>query len=283
MAAIKPFKKPVPEDRTIVDGIWLDILDDWSASFETSARGNTANKVFVQDQTTESLDVPFLLDRGPFTLDGDTIRDSRFFDVLTGHGIIVGETIELADSATFMQAKVLDVVLDNIEIDTPINHIYLDGVSGTRSTDDLRVDGSVTPQVFSVLPLAGQAGDMTRIIVTIESSSAMDFTKFGSMAALINGVVIRVRRENGDFRNHLNFKTNGEFIEKAFDIIELSKTGGGGFGLVMRLTYAGPEKHGVAVRVDGDLNEEWQAVIQDDLSSGLLKFRITAGGHELQE
>lgn len=283
MAAIKPFKKPVPEDRTIVDGIWLDILDDWSASFETSARGNTANKVFVQDQTTESLDVPFLLDRGPFTLDGDTIRDSRFFDALTGHGIVVGETIELADSATFMQAKVLDVVLDNIEIDTPINHIYLDGVSGTRSTDDLRVDGSVTPQVFSVLPLAGQAGDMTRIIVTIESSSAMDFTKFGSMAALINGVVIRVRRENGDFRNHLNFKTNGEFIEKAFDIIELSKTGGGGFGLVMRLTYAGPEKHGVAVRVDGDLNEEWQAVIQDDLSSGLLKFRITAGGHELQE
>ena len=27
------WKKPVPTDRTVVDGIWSDILDDWSNSF----------------------------------------------------------------------------------------------------------------------------------------------------------------------------------------------------------------------------------------------------------
>ncbi len=277
------FKNPVPDDRTVVPGTWSDILDNQLASFETSDRGNTANKVFIQDQTTEALDVPFLLDLGSFTLDGDTTRDSRFFDANAGHNINVGETIELADSNSFMQAKVLGVISDAIEIDTPINHVYLDSTSGSRATDDMRVDGSSTPKIFSVLPLATQSGDMTRVVITIESANAIDFTKFGSIAALTNGIVLRVKRANGDFRNHVNFKTNGEFIEKAFDFKELSKSGGGGFGIVMRLTYAGPEKHGVAVRLDGELGEEWQAVVQDNLLVGLLKVRITAGGHELQE
>lgn len=249
---------------------------------ETSNRGNVAVPVFLQDQTTEALDVPFLLDRGNFTINGDTTRDSRFFNANAGHGIAVEDIVELADSASFMQARVKDVIVNAIEIDTPINHVYLDGALGIRATDDLRVDGSVTPQVFSILPLAGQSGDLTRIILTIESSNSMDFTKFGDQAALTNGCVLRVKRENGDFRNQLNFKTNGDFIEKAYDHTVLPRAGSGGYGMVFRLTYAGQENHGVAIRVDGDLNEEWQIVIQDDLSSGFLKIRMTSGGHELQ-
>jgi hypothetical protein len=250
---------------------------------ETSNRGSRGVAVFVQDQTTESLDIPFLLDRGAFAVNGDTTRDSRFFNATAGHSIAVGEIIELADSVTFMQAKVLGVIVDAIEIDTPINHVYLDGASGTRSTGDMRVDGSVTPQVFTILPLAGQAGDLTRVILRIESGSAMDYTKFGSLAALTNGCVLRVKRSNGDFRNQVNFKTNGDFIEKAYDNIPQAKSGGGGFGLVSRLTYAGQSKHGVTIRIDGDLGEEWQLVIQDDLSAGLTLLQMSAAGHELQD
>lgn len=250
---------------------------------ETSNRGSVGVPVFVQDQTTESLDVPFLLERGTFTIDGDTVRDTRFFDAVTGHNIVVGEIIELSDSTSFMQSRVLGVIADAIEIDIPINHVYLSGGTGTRAIDDMRVDGSVTPQVFSILPLSGQAGDMTRVILTIESSTSMDFTKFGDQSALTNGCVLRVKRENGDFRNQLNFKTNGDFVEKAFDFSALPRSGAGGHGIVFRLTYAGQDKHGVAVRIEGDLNEEWQLVIQDDLSSGLLKLKMSAAGHELQE
>ena len=260
----------------------LTLLKFFNDSFEVSNRGMTGLGVFVQDQTTEALDVPFLQRLGGFTLDGDTTRDIRFFNADAGHNIVVGNIVELADSETFMQAKVLGVVGDAIEIDTPINHVYLSGGAGTRSTDDMRVDGSATPQVFSILPLATQSGDMTRIIVTIESSQAMDFTKLGSLAELINGIVLRVKRQGGDFRNQLNFKTNGEFIEKAFDVKELSKSGGGGCGLVMRVTYAGQSKHGVAVSIDGAIGEEWQVIIQDNLSSGLLKLRMSAAGHEVQ-
>lgn len=250
---------------------------------ETSNRGTVGVPIFDQDQTTEALDIPFLLDRGSFILDGDTVRNSNSFDVEVGHGIVVGEIIELSDSSSFMQARVLTVTVNNILIDTPINHVYLSGGSGTRSTDDMRVDGSITPQIFSILPLIGQAGDMTRVILTIESTAAMDFTKFGDQAALTNGCVLRVKRQNGDYRNQINFKTNGEFIEKCHDFKVLPRAGSGGHGIVFRLTYAGKDKHGVSVRVEGDLDEAWELVIQDDLTGGLLKVRLSAGGHELQE
>lgn len=250
---------------------------------ETSNRGGIGVPIFDQDQTTEALDVPFLLNRGAFILDGDTARDTRFFDAEVGHNIVIDEIIELSDESAFMQARVLDVISNTIEIDTLINHKYLSGGTGSRATDDMRVNGSVTPQVFSILPLAGQAGDLTRVILRIESNAAMDYSKFGSLSALTNGCILRVKRENGDYRNQVNFKSNGDFIEKAYDNINQAKSGGGGFGFVSRLTYAGKSKHGVAIRVDGDLGEQWQIVIQDDLSSGLTKLGVSAGGHELQE
>ena len=249
---------------------------------EVSNRGTSGLAVFVQDQTTEALTIPFLLNKGNFTLDGDTTRDTRFFDASPGHLIIPGDIVELFDASTFMQARVLNVVLDAIELDIPINHVYSGGLTGTRATDDLRVNGSITPQVFKILPSAGQSGDMTRVILRMESSSSMDFTKFGSLAPLDVGCVLRIKRPNGDFRNQFNFKTNGDFIEKCYDNNPQSKSGGGGFGMVFRLTYAGQGKHGVAIRLDGEFGEEWQIVIQDDLTTGFTKLGMSAGGHELQ-
>lgn len=43
------YKKPVPEDRTIVDGIWSDILDDWSSTFDTNESGETYQKIIDKD------------------------------------------------------------------------------------------------------------------------------------------------------------------------------------------------------------------------------------------
>jgi hypothetical protein len=272
------FPDPLNVNVVSPDPLPVDIV----SPLETSDRGVVGVPVFVQEQTQESLDVPFLLSRGSFTLDGDTTRESRFFNAVAGHGIAVGEIVELFDTSTFMQATVLGVLTNAIEVDTPINHVYLGGGLGARATNDMRVDGSVTPQIFSVLPSTAQAGDMTRVILRMESNSAMDFSKFGSSGALLIGCVLRIRRAGGDFRNQLNFKTNGDFIEKAFDSIPQVKSGGGGFGYVYRLTYAGRSKHGVAVRLDGSLAEEWQVVIQDDLTTGFTRLSMTAGGHELQ-
>lgn len=305
MTDIKPeLKKPVPKWRTIVQGIWLDILDDWSASFETSNRGTTGLGVFVQDQTTPVLTTPFLQTRSSISLSADTVIDSRSIQLTAGHNTLFGETIELAESGTanFMQATVIDplgVAADGVAVagnvitlDSPVNRIYtVAGSIALRSAKSMLVDGRMVsqggpgPQIFSVLPLPDQSGDMVRIILEMRGAAGgtMDFTTFGSSPELLNGVVVRVKEQGGTFRNLFNFKSNSDFIEQGFDHSFLNPKGGNTVpGFTSRVTWGGQSKHGVVIRLDGSLGEELQIIIQDDLTVGNTRFHLTAQGHELQ-
>lgn len=281
-----PFRKPVPVWRTVVNGIWSDILNDWAAAFETSARGTTGLGVFVQDQTTDVLDVHFVQDRGNFTLSADAVIDSRTFSVTAGHGIVVGELIELSNISanTFMQAEVLAVVVNDITIDMPINFAYSTSDIGIRSTRKLLVDGSVTPQIFNIKPLPGQGGDVVRVTLDIKSLTEMDFTTFGGAPALTVGCMMRIKNEDGTFHNLFNFKDNADIIEQAFEHAFLQpKQGNTTKGFASQLTWGGQSNHGVVIRLDGNLNEELQLVIQDDLTVGNTRFHLTAQGHKTQD
>lgn len=265
---------PDPQNIKIVDPI------------ETSDRGVVGVPVFVQDQTTPVLAVPFLKGRASLTLALDTVIDSRTITLVGGHGVVAGEIIELADpiALKFMQSEVISVSADVITLDQPVNRIYT--VSGSlvqASSGDLLVDGSVTPQIFSILPLPSQAGDMVRIIFEMRGTADMDFTTFGTESALINGCVIRVKNQDGTFKNIFNFKSNSDIFEQGFDHeFLLPKQGGSTRGLVARVTWGGPSEHGVVIRLEGSFDEELQIVIQDNLTSGTnTRFQLTAQGHEL--
>lgn len=284
------FKKPVPESRTIVNGIWSDILDCWQAAFETSDRGTTALGVFVQDQTTPVLTVPFLNGRSALALAVDVVSDgiNRDIIVVDATGVIIGDTIEIANPTTrqFMQADVTAVISTTITLDQPINQPYTTTNSSLQLSDkNMLVDGSVTPQIFSVLPLPEQSGDMVRIIIEIRGSAggAMDFTTFGSETSLANGCVIRVNNGDGTYRNLFNFKSNSDYIEQGFDFNFLDPKGGNTIpGFVSRVTWGGQSKHGVVIRLEGSLGQSLEVVIQDDLTVGNTRFHLTAQGHEIQ-
>lgn len=259
-------------------------------AFEVSDRGTTGLGVFIQDQTTPVLTVPFLKNRTTVTLASDTVIDSRTITLTAGHGVVDGEVIELADNTAmkFMQSQVIigGVAGDVITLDQPVNRVYtVAGSTVLASSKDLLVDGSVTPQIFSVLPLPNQAGDMVRIIIEMRgtNNSAMDFTTFGSAAELLNGCVLRVKNSDGTFKNEFNFKSNSDFIEQGYDNIFLEPKGGNTkTGFVSRVTWGGQSKHGVVIRLDGSLGEGLELVIQDDLTVGNTRFHLTAQGHELQ-
>jgi hypothetical protein len=55
-------------------------------------------------------------------------------------------------------------------------------------------------------------------------------------------------------------------------------------GFTSRLTWGGQSKHGVVIRLDGNLGEELQVLIQDDLvtASANTVFNMIAQGHEVQ-
>ncbi len=252
-----------------------------------SDRGTSGVAVFVQDQTTPLLDIPFLQSlNDTATLRADTVPDVNLIDANTGHGITAGNVVELANGGgRFYQGKVLTAGVNNLDMDSPLNRDYLTGATIFESNDDMLVDGSSTPVIFSILPLPTQKGDIVRIVISFTSSSAQDFETFGSMPALTNGCLLRTKREDGTFDNIFNWKNNGEFIERAFDYDYQLNNGGGVRSFMARRTFGGQSKNGVVIRLDGSLSEELQVVVQDDLSTATTNttFRMFAQGHELQQ
>jgi len=250
---------------------------------ERSERGNEGVAVYVQDQTTEAVGRPFARVLGSFNIVSPTVVNSRSFTATTGHGIVVGEMLQFDNNVIYMEGLTLTVVGDVITMDTPFNHAYSSLDTFSRNSIDLRVNGSVTPVVFSVAPLAGQTNDVTRVTLLIESAQAMDFTQFGSISPLTVGCVLRIKRAEGEYKNLINFKTNGDFIEEATIPLFQGKTGGGGFGLTATLIFAGQQNRGVVIRLDGTLGEQLELIVQDDLSAGLTKFHMRAQGSEIQD
>jgi hypothetical protein len=252
----------------------------------TSSRGDSGTAVYINDQITNTLDVPFLQEVSTSTVAVETAHDDRTVTLAAGHGASAGNILEIADGSTgdFIQAVILNVNVNVITIDQPINRIYIVGAPAIISTADMLVDGSVTPQIFKILPLPAQSGDMVRVFIDLRGSSAMDFATFGSDAALTNGCVLRYKLKNGDYRNIFNWKSNGDFIRQAFDHRILVNTGNNERAFVSRTTFGGQDKRGAVIRLEGAESESLEVIIQDNLTAGAnTLFQMTAQGHELME
>ena len=262
--------------------------DNWNSliPIERSKRGSYGASVFVQDQTSGVLDINFLKQKNTANIIVPTVINARSLTLSAGHGAVIGDVIELAskkDGSLFMQAVVQGVAGDVLTIDTPINLEYMPSQTFVIiSTKEMSVDGSATPQVFSVEPLPVQKGDMVRLIVTMTDNVDMDFETFGGLTKLTNGCVLRVNNGDGSYRNIANFKSNGDIQLYSFDADYQTNNGGGVRSFTARMTWGGQSKHGVVVRLDGSIGEKLEIVVQDDLT-GLLSMNWIAQGSEVQD
>lgn len=250
---------------------------------EQDERGDVGVPVFIQDQTTPVLDLRFVERLGSFQLATPTTANTRTITAKAGHGITVGKIIELQNPNNFCQARVLTVNVNTITIDSEIGDIYPADTDFPLSSDDMRVDGSITPRVFTLKPDAGQSGDINAIQFAIQSANAMDFSSFGSVPALPVGCLVRVKRPNGALINLFNFKTNGELVIRGINHYFQTKVGGGLNSFVSQIAFNGQQNRGVTIRLNGSLGEELQFVIQDNLSIiGQDYIRATAYGSGIQ-
>jgi hypothetical protein len=251
-------------------------------SFETSNRGTTALGVYVQDQTTQSIDVFFTTKKADVTTATVAVQGEHTVDLEPGHTAVTGDVIESRTAENFVQAEIIDVAVNTITVATPWSRTFPIGTTVGLGSPLLNVLGTpAAPVIFSVDPSAVQNIDMTRIILNFVDNAAMDFTTFGSLSKLTTGLTLRYKQADGTFINLFSFRDNGELIERSFDHNFQSKVGGGSFGFVARSTWAGKDKRGVTIRVDGALGEEFQIVVPDDLTA-LNKFRVVAQGHIVQ-
>lgn len=272
------------------------------AVIETTARGGRGLAVFVQDQTTEMLDLLFLEEKvTDLTLATDTVIDTRTITLATGHGLTnansIGHILELARVAdgTFYQGEILDVTGDVVELSPPMSSIYTVAttivVTGNPnmvqdSATGVAIDGSITPVIFSIKPLPGQSGDITRVTLATTSPNSSDLSTFGGGGELSIGMTLRVKRSDGTFKNLYTYRNNFDLVMHGFDSGVFAPKGGNALhGFASRVTFAGQDKHGVTVRLDGTFDEELQIVISelmDNTASGNISVKFIAEGSELQ-
>ena len=97
------------------------------------------------------------------------------------------------------------------------------------------------------------------------------------MSKLTNGVYIRV--SDGITQNLFNIRENsGLAVEAAGDLTYATRSGGGGaYGTRARVTFNGPEKRGVVIRLHPSTTDSIKAVVRDNLST-LTYFRVQVQG-----
>ncbi len=264
--------------------IWIQTHNiGFPLPIETSNTGNVAVPVFIQDQTTQAIDIFFTENKGMVTTATVATQGGHSVDLEPGHGAIAGDVIEARTAENYVQAEILLVVGDTITVSTPWSRTFPIGtvVGLGNPLLSTAVGTPAAPVVFNINPSMLQRIDITGIILNFIDNTAMDFTTFGSLAQLVTGCTLRKLNTDLTFTNHFNWRDNGELIERSFDHNFQSKIGGGSFGFVARSTWAGQDKRGVTIRLNGALLEELQIVVQDDLT-GLDKLRVVAQGHIVQ-
>jgi len=257
--------------------------------FKTTGVGTEADPYIlnvdanIQDQTTPLLDSYFLKELSSFTISVDTFAStatvlSYSFTATAGHGIIVGNEILLLDVAAdrSFYSTVMGVATNVITIDRPIDYVFASATTlGRITSSEMAVNGSVTEQIFTVR--AGTVPfDVTRVILQMTHASGGDDGKFGGIAAVTRGLVMRV--VDGVSKTIFNWKTNGDIKNFCFDLAYSDKAAGGENGTGARITFGGQSKHGVVIRLSD--TDKLQFIVQDDLT-GLTSLKIVAQGHEV--
>lgn len=285
-------------NRNINLGLYTNIQDkdgDVFANQELALKylANLGSQdVNIQDQTTPPVDLYFIQALGAATtLDGNTAIDDTTITLTDTTNFIDGTYVGIfcpAENRFYFGEQLGAPTGNDIDLDTPLDFAYQDGDNVVPLTRDLNVDGSVTPQVFVVAGAGSGATvsiDITRIMISMICTTTPDDGLFGDLAALGKGIVLR--RVDGETRNIWNAKTNGELANLAYDLTYTARTvPPSSAGIRTRYTFAGQDKHGVAVRlIPGDAI---QLIIQDDLltaqtSSQITQFRMIAPGHVVQD
>lgn len=241
--------------------------------------------VNIQDQTTRAVILPLVQQLGATTNSIAIVGDGllRTLTVTDSTGMVAGQHIRVIDSVNdnYWSGGILNVAANIITVDTPFDDgvTYPISTQVTFSNADLGVDGSVTPVAFKLRtgsPSIPSLVDITRIILTCTTSTAVDLNKFGDLAALAVGLVFRL--DIADAYTLGNAKTNKDLAGFSYDFTPwvASNPGQGIDGFTMRMTFAGQNKIGVALRVDSTENVE--LLVQDDLT-GLVTFNAIVEGH----
>lgn len=242
--------------------------------------------VNIQDQHSQTINLLLARVVQVVTVATAAAIDDMVITLTAAVSPVVGNLICLKEEKSFYQGFIMAVVANgsnwDVTLDTPLDYAFTTAGGCSERNSNMAVDGSVTPVEFSVSPGDLQDGvqwDITRILATITSGTAMDDAKFGGIPALTRGIYMR--HVNGITKNLFNIKSNQDWRLEAFDVNYSTKAPAGSYGFSIRRTYGGQSKSGVTLRLDAISSDKLSVWVQDDLT-GDDTFFMRVQGHEVE-
>lgn len=200
--------------------------------------------------------------------------------VASAVGFAIGNHVEISSATE--QEIVLPVITNiagtTITLNQPLDNAYLIGDAFELATVDMNVTGTLgAPISYTVAPEAGDIWHIVRLNIEMTHTSAGDNGLFGDLAALTNGVVVRVYKGGlGLYRTVTNWRTNSDMVTDFYNVTYAARSGGGGaFGTNGQFSIL---NSGSIIVLNGDDGDLMEILIQDDLS-GLNSYVIKAQGH----
>lgn len=143
-------------------------------------------------------------------------------------------------------------------------------------SSDMVVDGSSTPVDFIGSPPTGKIWYIKSIHIIIEDSN-INFSKFGGIGSLTNGVDFFVTEDGQSERTLASIKRNGQFYSFANDVeIQSAATD----ILIARINLG--VNAGTTLSLTNSNSEQLKATVNDDLT-GLDVFNVLMQGFEVDE
>ena len=249
--------------------------------------GREVQDVNIQDQSTATVILPLVQTLSTTSLSIPAVQFQYVCTLASVTNVIAGRQLRIfeADSDRYYFGTVLSVNGNIVTMDTPLDFSFQAGSVVTVNNSNMAVNGSVTPVHFHLrtgTPSIPSDIDVTRMIMVCQTATAVDLNKFGNLAKLTRGLVLRTENDlTGVVRNIWNVKSNGELASIGYDWTPYSASNPaqGINGFSWRLTFGGQEKMGVVIRVDqyGQLG----LIVQDNLST-LTSLICVVEGHVVE-
>lgn len=249
-----------------------EILND---SFTPSDDNGTVSKLNVNIVEKSFLPADFYLYKTILnvTLTADCVVGDKVLNTSDTTGATAGDVITLYEGSRIFQNIVASVALNTITLVSAIDYTYTSSATIDIGDWNMAVDGSVTPQVFSLkAPFEGSFNIKT-VNVSMLDSTDMDDAKFGGIPQLTNGLVFRGVSSYQE-KHFAVIVNNLGFWEIGFDIHYSDKAPAGQYGFRARRSI--DNINGVMLKLIYDA--EFQVIVSDDLSD-LDLLAITINGY----
>ena len=248
------------------------------------------------DLTERPIEYYMYRDLNAVTLAAPTTSRSNTIELVAGHLVVPNDYLNIyivnpdylgsgSKREDFIQVRVVSVATNTLRVDKflGVNIELAHVVFANRVSINQNVVGTIdNPIRFELCVPGNQVWDLTRILPSMILSGQPDDAKFGDQPALTNGVFYGFESDLAD-GYVISIIDNAGFRATAYDVQYTARAGGSGsWGLSTRKSFAGPDKYGVAIRLEGYRNDCFVKYVSDDLSL-LLQFNDKMMGHRADE